>query len=192
MRHGNIYPPERAECALQSFFREGNLMALRDMALRKMAQITEQDLEAYMRQHRIDAAWSAGERVMVCVDKQAQAEQLVRRGWRMAHRYGTELLAVFVETPAWGGAAPEDRRSLDHNLRFAEDLGAEIIRMQGSDVATALMRVAHDKNVGSIVIGHSQHGRLHELVFGSIVKKLLRLASDVDVHVVADRSRRAR
>ena len=187
MRHGNIYPSDRAERALQSFFREGNLMALRDMALRKVASLCEQDLEEYMQQHEIDAAWSAGERVMVCVDDQPQAQNLIRRGWRMANRYRTELLAAFVETPRWASASPEEKRRLEENLRFAEDLGAEPIRVQGSDVAKALMQIAHDKNVGSIIIGHSRHGRLHELVRGSIVQKLLRLAGDVDVHVVADR-----
>jgi two-component system sensor histidine kinase KdpD len=187
MRHGNIYPSERAERALDSFFREGNLIALRDLALRKMASVCEQDLEEYMRQNQIDAAWSAGERVMVCIDEQAQAQNLIRRGWRMANRYHTELLAVFVEPPRWASASPEDKRALEENLRFAEDLGAEPIRVQGADVARALMQIAHEKNVGSIIIGHSRHGRVHELLRRSIVHNLLRLAGDVDVHVVADR-----
>lgn len=187
MKHGNIYPPDRAERALESFFREGNLTALREMAFRKVAQVCEQDLEEYMQQHQIDAAWSAGERVMVCVDDRPQAQNLVRRGWRMATGYHTELLAAFVETPRWASALPEQKRSLEENLRFAEDLGATPIRVQGSDVAKALMRVAHDKNVGSIIIGHSRHGRVHELLRGSIVQNLLRLAGDVDVHVVAER-----
>src|ERR1700682_2019645 len=82
MKHGNIYPPDRAERALTEFFREGNLIALREMALRKVAQVCEQDLEHYMRQEGIDAAWSAGERVMVCIDDQPQAQNLIRRGWR--------------------------------------------------------------------------------------------------------------
>jgi two-component system sensor histidine kinase KdpD len=189
MKHGNIYPPERAERALDAFFREGNLMALREMALRKMAQVCELDLEDYMQQHGIDAAWSAGECVMVCVDEQHHAQDLVRRGWRMANRYHTELLAVFVETPRWASATPEQKRALEENIRFAEDLGAEPIRVQGSDVARTLIQVAHEKNVGSIIIGHSRHGRLHELLRGSIVQNLLRLAGDVDVHVVADRAK---
>jgi two-component system sensor histidine kinase KdpD len=189
MRHGNIYPPDRAERALDSFFREGNLIALREMALRKMAHVCEQDLEEYMHQNNIEAIWSPGETVMVCVDNQAQAQNLIRRGWRMADRYHAELLAVFVETPHWGAATPEEKRALEENLRFAEDLGAEVVRVQGSDVAKALMQVAHDKNVGSIIIGHSRHGRLHELIRGSIVQNLLRSAGDVDVHVVADRKR---
>ncbi len=152
----------------------------------------ELDLEEYMQQHSIDAAWSAGESVMVCVDAQAQAQNLIRRGWRMANRYGTELVAVFVETPGWGSASPEEKRALEENLRFAEDLGAEPVRVQGSDVASVLIQVAHDKNVGSIVIGHSRHGRLHELLRGSVVQKLLRVADDVDVHVVADRDKNER
>jgi two-component system, OmpR family, sensor histidine kinase KdpD len=192
MRHGNIYPPERAEQALGQFFREGNLIALREMALRKMAHLSEVELEEYMQRRGIDAAWSAGERVMVCIDDQSQAQNLVRRGWRMANRYNAELLAVFVETPRWASASPEQKRALAENLRFAEDLGAEPIRVQGSDVARTLMQVAHERNVGSIIIGHSRHGRLHELIRGSIVQKLLRLAGDVDVHVVADRDNQRR
>jgi two-component system sensor histidine kinase KdpD len=126
---------------------------------------------------------------MVCIDEQTQAQNLLRRGWRMANRYHTDLLGVFVETPGWGSASPEQKRALEENLRFAEDLGAIVVRVQGSDVAKALIQVAHDKNVGSILIGHSRHGRLHELLRGSIVQKLLRQAGDVDVHVVADRER---
>ncbi|MBV9131769.1 MAG: universal stress protein, partial [Chloroflexi bacterium] len=87
---------------------------------------------------------------------------------------------------------PERKRALEENMRFAEDLGAEPIRVHGSDVAKALMEVAHDKNVGSIIIGHSRHGRIHELLRGSIVQNLLRLAGDVDVHVVAERDKSAR
>src|SRR5262249_32313906 len=145
MRHGNINPPQRAERALDAFFREGNLMALREMALRKMAQVCELELEEYMQQHGIDAAWSADERVMGCVDAQPQAQNRIRRGWRMSDRYHTELLAVFVETPGWASASPEEKRALEENLRFAEDLGAQPVRVQGSDVAKALIQLAHDK-----------------------------------------------
>jgi len=192
MKHGNIYPPERAERALTEFFREGNLIALREMALRKVAQLAEHDLEHYMQQEGIDAAWSACERVMVCVDDQPQAQNLMRRGWRMANRYKADLLAVFVETPRWASASPETKRAVEENLRFAEDLGAEPIRVRGADIARALIQVAHDKNVGAIVIGHSRHGRLHELLRGSVVQNLLRQAGDVDVHVVADPDKRER
>jgi two-component system sensor histidine kinase KdpD len=94
---------------------------------------------------------------------------------------------VFVETPSWAHASPEEKRRLEENLRFAEDLGAEVLRVPGADVAETLARVARERNVDSIVIGHSRHGRLHELLRGSTVHKLLPLARDVDVHLVADR-----
>jgi two-component system sensor histidine kinase KdpD len=79
---------------------------------------------------------------------------------------------------------------LEENLRFAEDLGAEPVCVQGSEVAKALIQVAHDRNVGSIIVGHSRHGRLHELLRGSVVQSLLRMAGDVDVHIVAARDHR--
>ncbi len=185
IRHGNVYPPERAQQALHQFFREGNLTALRELALRKLSTAVEQDLDEYMRQHDIEAVWPAGERVMVCVGTHPDAQQLLRRGWRMADRFQAELVAVFVETPAWAHASPEEKRQLEENLRFAEDLGAKVQRVKGSDVAEELARVAHQQNVASVFIGHSHHGRLYELIHGSKVSKLLRLAPDIDVHVVA-------
>jgi two-component system sensor histidine kinase KdpD len=188
MRHGNVYPPAEAERALHQFFREGNLSALRELALRKVATAVETDLERYMRQHKIEAVWPAGERVMVALTARPEARMLLRRGWRMADSLETQLIAVFVETPEWTNASPEALRQLGENLRYAEELGAEVVRVRANDVASAIMQIARDKNVGSIVIGHSSHGRFHELVHGSIVGELLRVARDVDVHVVATRA----
>lgn len=188
IKHGNVYPPEQAEQALRQFFREANLMALRELALRKVATAVEQDLEAYLREHGMREVWPVGERVMVCVDAQPTSRYLLRRGWHLASRLQSELLAVFVVTPAWSRASPETRRSLEDNLRYAEDLGSEVVRVEASDVATGLARVARERNVGSVVIGHSRHGRLRELLRGSIVHRLLRLLRDVDIHIVAERT----
>jgi len=185
IRHGNVYPKERVEQALHSFFREGNLNALRELALRRVATAVEEDLEEYMRQQRIEAAWPAGERVMACVDARPDAQRVLRRAWRMANRLQADLLAVFVETPGWASASPEERRALEENLRFAEDLGAEIIRARGSNVAKELVHVAREKNAGRIVVGRPKRRGLSLLLRGSTVNKLLRLATDVDVQVVA-------
>ncbi|HEV8638935.1 MAG TPA: hypothetical protein VG370_32405 [Chloroflexota bacterium] len=86
-----------------------------------------------MRQHRLDASWSACDAVMVCVDQQPHSRALIRRAWRMASALRSALIAVFVETPAWGSAPPERRNALAENLRFAEDLGAEVVRVQADD-----------------------------------------------------------
>ncbi|GBD12367.1 Sensor protein KdpD [bacterium HR24] len=187
IRDGDVYPRERAEQALRHFFREGNLAALRELALRKMAARVEQDLEQYMRQHGIGAVWPAGERLMVAIDDGPRSQYLIRRAWRLAQRQQSDLLAVFVETPAWAHASPEAKRRLEEHFRLAEDLGAECIRVKANDVAAALAQVAREKNVDTIVVGHSRRSRLHELLRGAIADRLLRLTKDVDVLVVAER-----
>ncbi len=187
IKHGNVYPPGQAERALQQFFREGNLAALREMALRKMAMRVEQDLEKYMLQHGVETIWPAAEKVMVAIDDDPRSQYLIQRAWRRAQRQQSDLIAVFVETPAWRRASPEARRRLEEHLRMAEDLGAEIVRVADRDVARALVRVAHDKNVDSLVLGHSRHGWLHRLLHGSVTERLLRIARDIDLHIVADR-----
>jgi two-component system sensor histidine kinase KdpD len=187
LRHGNVYPRERAEQALHSFFREGNLNALRELALRKVATTVEQDLEEYMRDHKIAAVWAASERVLACIDPSPAAQRILRRAARLASHLQTELIAIFVETPKWAKAGPAERRQLEENIRYAEDLGAEIIRVSGSDVAAEVGRVAREKNAGSVVVGHPRKGGLARMLHNSTTDKLLRLTDEVDVYVVADR-----
>ncbi len=185
IKHGNVYPRERAEQALHQFFREGNLNALRELALRKVSTAVEQELTDYMREHDIQAVWPAGEKVMVGVSAEPNAQHLIRRGWLMANRLQSELLAVFVETPDWARSSPEEKRRLEENLRFAEDLGARVVRTTGSDVAQELARLAHEENAANLFIGHPRGGRFRDMFGGSTVSKLLRLAPDIDIHVVA-------
>jgi len=189
LEQGLVYPPERASQALRQFFREGNLTALRELALRKLLTAVEADLQEYMREHDVERVWPAGDRVTVGVTDDPKAQQWLRRGWRMADRMQAELLAVFVETPAWHRATPEQRRRLEANLQFAEDLGARIVRISGDDVARELARIAPEENVARIVVGHSRKGRWHHLFRGSILHDLLRLTSDIDVLVVSEAER---
>jgi two-component system sensor histidine kinase KdpD len=189
IRHGNVYPADRAERALKEFFREGNLTALRELALRRTAQEVDEQLQQYMHANHIEKVWPASEAVMVCVDGEPHSQNLIRRAWRRADRQHSRLLAVFVETPGFAGAPPEVKRQLEQNLRFAEDLGAECLRVPNKDVASAIVRLAHEHNADSIIIGQSRHSRLHELLRGSTVHKLLRQAGDIDIHVVAERKR---
>jgi two-component system sensor histidine kinase KdpD len=184
IRHGNVYPSERAEKALHSFFREGNLNALRELALRKVATAVEEDLQEYMREHQIEAVWPAGESVLVNVDASVEAQRVIRRAWRLATRLGAGLTAVFVETPAWGNAGPEERRALEENLRFAEDLGADVLRVKGNATANALLQAAREKNAGSIVVGADKRRGVLGALRNSTVSKLTK-AAKTDVYVVA-------
>ncbi|HEY7063490.1 MAG TPA: universal stress protein [Chloroflexota bacterium] len=184
IKHGNVYPKHRAERALNEFFREGNLTALRELALRRVAQEVDEQLQDYMHEHQIEKTWPACERVMVCFDARPQSANLVRRAWRIADRLQAELLAVFVAPRGWERAPEAERKTLAANQRVAEDLGAEVLQLQG-DVATELARVAHERNVTRIVIGHSERSRWYELLHGSVVNKLLRAVPNVDVQVMA-------
>ena len=185
--HGNVYPPERAQQALRQFFREGNLAALREIALRKVSTAAEEDLEGYMRKHDIRSVWPAAEKVMVSVDESPDAQHLLRRGWRIANRLQTELLAVFVETPAWANASPEAKRQLEENIRFAVDLGANLLRFSDRSVADGLVKAAREHNVGTLVVGRRQHGWLQGFLRGSTIDKLLDMLPDVDILSVASR-----
>ena len=184
IRHGNVYPPDRAERALNGFFREGNLTALRELALRRTAQEVDEQLQEYMHEHQVEKVWPACERVMVCIDQRPQSANLLRRAWRVADRLQAELLAVFVASRGWNNASEADRKALAANLQVAEDLGAEVIQLQG-DAATELVRLARERNVTRIVIGHSERSRWHELLHGSVVNKLLCALPDIDINVVA-------
>ena len=184
IRHGNVYPSERARQALENFFREGNLNALRELVLRRVATTVEQDLEEYMREHQIDTAWAAGERVMAAIDDGPDAQRVVRRAWRIANRLGADLIAVFVETPSWAGTGPEERRPLTENVRYAEDMGAEVVRAKASDVATELARIAREKNVGSIVMGRPRKHGLMARLRGSTVSQLIEKLPEAEIHVV--------
>ncbi len=184
MLHGNIYPPERAEQALHQFFREGNLDALRELTLRRAATTVERQLEEYMHEHEIEGVWPAAERVLVAVNEDPRSQNVIRRASREATRAQTELVAVFVETPKWASASPETKRALQDNLRFAEDLGAEIVRIQGDRVGQALAKVAGDRNAGTIVVGHPPSGRLRDMLFGSVAHDLLRDCPGADLRIV--------
>jgi two-component system sensor histidine kinase KdpD len=191
IRHGNVYPAERAERALEEFFREGNLTALRELALRRVAQEVDDQLQELMRGRRAATIVPASERVMVCIDQQPRSAHLIRRAWRLADRMQAELLAVFVAPSGWERASEAERKALAANRRVAEDLGAEVLEGRG-DVASELARIARERNVTRIVIGHSSHGRWHALLHGSIVDRLLRALPEVDVNVVGSHPDRPR
>jgi two-component system sensor histidine kinase KdpD len=184
LRHGNVYPPERAQQALQHFFREGNLNALRELALRRMSSSVEQDLEDYMKDHEVDEVWPAAERVLVAVNADPRSQHLIRRGWREATRAKTQLLVVFVEPPNWASEPVRLQRRVDDNLRFATDLGAETVRVAARDVGPALAQVARDRNAATLIVGHHPRGWLRERLAPPLAIKLLPLLGDVDLRVV--------
>ena len=194
LRHGNVYPPEQAMRALDNYFSQSNLTALREMALRRTAEKTEEQLEVLMRGsgEREATPWgaTATERVMVAFDLRPHSRELIRHGWRLARALKAPLLAVTVTRPSPPilGAGSPASDSLQEYVRLAEDLGAEVIQVTGRDVATELAEVARKRHVTQIVIGQPMHGGWRERVFGSVVNRLLREPTGADIHVVPQRA----
>ncbi|MBV9257478.1 MAG: universal stress protein [Ktedonobacteraceae bacterium] len=201
MKHGNIYPPERIEPALNNFFREGNLTALRELALRRTAEKTESQLQKYMTEHEISSQWSTAEHVLVGFDSRPQSLSIIRDAWRLAHGLHADLIAIYIELegyPAFirkitqflkhgknaGKYREEALRRLEEHALFAEDLGAEVIRRKSRSIPHALAEVAQQRHVTEIVVGQPAHTRLEEILYGSVINRLLRLKSDVDIHLV--------
>jgi two-component system, OmpR family, sensor histidine kinase KdpD len=184
LRNGEIYPAERARQALENFFRTGNLTALRELALRRVAEGVDAKLESYMDMHAIAGPWHATERVMVCVDHRPIAKTLIRHAWQIVRGLKAEFLVVSVQTPE--AQTTEKRAALREALDLAEDLGATVVTIEGREIAETLALFARDRHVTQMVIGHPQKGRWEEMLRGSTVNRILRLCRTVDILVVAD------
>ena len=201
MKHGNIYPPERIDAALNNFFREGNLTALREIALRRVAEKTEAQLQEYMTEHGITEMRPAGERVLVGFDARPHTREVIRDAWRLAHGLHADLIAVTIQPEGYlafvskligfvkyGRDAPKYREAalqrLEEHALLAEDLGAEVIRTSSSDIAKTLVEIAQEHQVTQLVLGQPARSHWEELLRGSIINRLLRMSTDIDIHLV--------
>ena len=188
MLHGNIYPKERVSQALTHFFRTDNLIALRELALRFLADETDEDLLEHLRRRESQVVWETAERIMVAVTGAPGTDVLLRRAARIASRVKADLDVVHVQ----GGDAgrPGERRSLDRLRELASDLGARWHELQDDDPAQAIARFARQHQITQIVIGSSQRSRWQQLTGGgSNVQRVIKEAGafGIDVHVIARR-----
>ncbi len=203
MKHGNIYPPERVEAALNNFFREGNLTALREIALRQTADKTESQLEEYMTGHHVDQGWAATERVMVAFDARLRSRQVIRDAWRLSHSLHADFFAIHIEAVGYQGVMKRLTSFINHHLRadhthsrgerlqllsdlaqFAEDLGAITVQVSGNDIARVLIAEANARHITQLVLGLPVRSRWEELLSGSVINRVLRLNSEMRIHLV--------
>jgi two-component system sensor histidine kinase KdpD len=182
MERGDIYPEENVQVALQKWFREGNLAALREIALREIAQEVDDDVSAYRREHHIEAAWATHDKVMVCISPTQSSMRLLRRGWRTAQRLKGEIVAVYVETRPPNA---KEQETLKNDFALADRLKIPVVTLNG-DIATELIRYARENNITQVVLGHSDRSRLQELVKGNIINRLTRELRSVDILIVAN------
>jgi len=188
MLHGNIYPPDKVPQALTHFFRSDNLIALRELALRFLADETEEELLEHLRRHQNGVLWETSERIMVGVTGAPGTDVVLHRAARLAARSKSELHVVHVVSSDAAAHSRDD--SLAALRRVASDVGAHWVEIQGDDPARVLMEFARRAQITQIVLGASRRSRLRELMSGgSIVWKVQRLAAieSVDLHIIARR-----
>ena len=183
MRRGDVYPQERVGRALGNFFRETNLIALRELALRQVAQAVDQSLEQHREMLEKDRSQVAiRERIAVCVSSNPAAQNLIARGARMAQAMNAELFVVYNDMGQDSSA--EDQRTLNANLRFAQNVGASISRLRGKSVAEAVARFVNEKHITQVVFGRSATRGWRRYFYLSAIHQFLRDAPAVDVHIV--------
>jgi two-component system sensor histidine kinase KdpD len=185
--HGNVYAPEKIQGALANFFRTDNLSALRELALRFVADETDDALVERLRERRTGDIWETTERILVGVDATPGTDAVLRRAARLAARVRGDLDVVHVVSSE--SVRPRDAEGLAALCQLTEDVGADWHEIKADEPAKALVDFAMEHQSTQIVLGASRRSRWEELTKGSIVTKVIRLASslDVDVHVIAQR-----
>ena len=183
LQRGDVYPPDKVPQALENFFTEGNLSALREIMLREVAGAVDRNVQSYREEKNVSEPWQTQERVMVCISPDKPSDRLLRRGWRIAQRLQADLVAVYVPQ---GKVTLEQQKVLESDFALAGRLGVRIERTAGQAVAQSLADYARAHQVSQIVIGHSDRTRLQEMVQGSIINDLIRLVRGIDVLVVAN------
>jgi two-component system sensor histidine kinase KdpD len=185
LREGKVYIPREAERAMANFFTKGNLIALRELALRRTAERVGEQMDVYRKEQAVRVTWPARERLLVCIGPSPFAARLVRATRRMAASLKAPWVAVHVETPQTAKLSTAAREQMSQTLRLIEQLGGEMVTLSGHSVAEELLNYARSHNVTRIVVGKPKQPRWKELLRGSLVYKLTRKCGDIDVYVIS-------
>jgi two-component system sensor histidine kinase KdpD len=184
LKEGKVYVSAQAERAVRHYFAAGNLTALRELALRRTAQRVDSQMVDYMRSHAIDGPWPAGERVLVCLQGSKRPVATVRHAKRLADQIHAPWTALFVETPGSLRASERSKTELVEALRLTRQLGGEPVQIPGPDIADAIIDYARSNNVTHVIVGKSVRSRWRQIVFGSVVQRLISRAGGINIHVI--------
>ncbi len=185
LQEGKIYIPEKAAMATEKFFKPGNLMALRELSLRRAASRVDEQMRAYMESRSIAGPWQVADKLLVCVSGSPFSERLIRTTRRLADEMKAPWHTVYIETPTGNKQARENRERVWRDLRHAESLGAQVATLTSTSVAEALIDYALQNNVTKIVVGKPRKPRWREFLRQPLVDQIIRLSGSIDVHVVS-------
>jgi two-component system sensor histidine kinase KdpD len=183
MRRGDIYPLERAERALQNFFRRGNLIALREMALHRVTRAVDRTLDDYVKRKQLGPHWSVTEKVAVCISASPQARDLIARGARLAEGLGGELYVVHVQSDK-DEQDPDRKRTLDASLQFAANLGAHVVQLTGKNIPSTTAAFVTEHRITQALFGRSALHGLRKYLYYLAIQKFMSEAPHVDLHIV--------
>lgn len=186
LREGKVYVPEQAGRAIESFFRKGNLTALREMALRRAAERVDDQMRAYMQTRAIPGPWHASERILVCVGASRSSERLIRAARRLADELNAPWHALHFESAIRPELRDAARERVTGHLQLAESLGAEAVTITGESLAGSVLDYAIKHNVTKIVIGSRTRSRWRDLLRVSLVEDLVRRSGDIDVYIISE------
>lgn len=182
MRRGDIYPPDRVERSLANFFRRGNLIALREMALQRVTRAVDRSLDDYVRRKKLGPHWSVSEKVGVCISSSPQSRDLIARGARLAEALGAEFYVIHVQDLR--DEEPERKKTLESSLHFAANLGATIVPLTGNDTARTTAAFVRDNRITQAIVGRSATHGLRSYMYYLAIQKFMSEAPHVDLHIV--------
>lgn len=188
LTEGKVYVAELADRAREHFFRTGNLLALRELALRKTAERVDEQMQDYRERKGVEEVWPAGERIMVCVGPNPRSIRLIRAAKRMADGLKAEWMAVNIEAPSAVKPSDEDLRRLAEHMRLAESLGAETVTISGHKASVEILKYARARNVTKIVIGKPTHPKWKDRLHGSLLDEIVRGSGSIDIYVITGES----
>lgn len=184
LKEGKIYVPQQAQHAINHFFRKGNLIALRELALRQTANRVDAQMLNYREDHSIREVWQVNERILVCIGPNPLAERLVRAGKRLATSLRAEWIVAYVETPQLQRMSAEKRDGVLRILRLAEQLGAETVTISAPDMSQALIRFSRERNINKIVLGKPSRRGWRRWLIGSVVDVLISNAHNINIYLL--------
>ena len=191
LAEGKVYLADQAARAAKNFFQRGNLLALRELALRRTAERVDADVLRYRREHGIEAPWPTRERIVVCVGPSPGSERLIRATKRIAEGLHAPWTAAHVDVFGARPPGEKDRERLEAHLRLVEALGGEVVRLRGPSVPAGVLAYAREHNVTRIVAGKPTHSRWRDRLRGSLLDALIRGSGEIEVHVIAPIEREA-
>jgi two-component system sensor histidine kinase KdpD len=184
LKDGKVYLPQQAQEAIKSFFRKGNLIALRELALRQTANRVDAQMLDYREDHFIREVWQVNERILVCIGANVLAERLVRAGKRFASSLRADWIVVYVETPELQRLSAEKRDSVLRILLLAEQLGAETVTLSVPEISSAIIKLSKERNVTKIVMGKPTRRGWKRVLLGSVVDVLISDAHNINLFLL--------